>query len=161
MPVIVGIDPGISNIGFACLDLSYPDDIFSCTCHASPQQTESERLAYVRHFFTVLQTDAKGFLTNVDTLITERQPGKLTEIISWATGIIIDILSPKQIISVTPCELKKNITGYGASSKNDLRDILIRNYELDIVNVDQHQVDAMALVLVGRNQRVRSSDGKD
>jgi len=145
--LVVGVDPGIRNIGFAAIDLQRPDSFFTCTCHTSSLQSVSERLDCVRRFFCDLDVLSGNLLTTSDYLVVERQPGKLQESVSWATGVIISVLLPKVVLDITPCDMKKMVTGYGRASKDDLRDILTHEKKFNVINLDQHQVDALGLVM--------------
>jgi Holliday junction resolvasome RuvABC endonuclease subunit len=147
MTLVVGVDPGISNIGFAAIELHRPDSFFTCTCHTSSLQTISQRLDCVRRYFCDLDAASEGLLSRSDYLVVERQPGKLQESVSWATGVIISVLLPRVVLDITPCDMKKMVTGYGRASKDDLRDILTNEKKFNVLNLDQHQVDALGLAI--------------
>lgn len=147
--IILGLDPGIARTGFGVLDTAKSQPFICCGCLTTPpHQPTADRL------LTLGQ--------NLNTIINKYKPNKAviekiffganskTAILTaQARGVLLYILRQHNIItqSLTPLQIKSQLTGYGQADKSQIQEMVMRRLNLTTIPKPDDAADALAAAL--------------
>ncbi len=125
---VLSVDPGYDRVGLAVLEMQNRESVLYSSCIETDKKAEmSDRLCFIGKEFTsiiklykpdVIAIEKIFFNKNIKTAIAVAQ--------ARGTLIYIGKKAGCRIYEFGPQEIKIAVTGYGASSKNDVRDMIIR-----------------------------------
>jgi len=128
---ILGIDPGMAIVGYCVLD--YSDDnsdnaykIVDCgSIQTSKNLDKSKRLLEIHNDLSYIIEKYKPEVSAVEQLFYFKN-AKTVMSVSEARGVILMTLEKFgiPISEYTPLVVKQTVTGYGRSSKEDVRDMV-------------------------------------
>jgi crossover junction endodeoxyribonuclease RuvC len=147
--IILGLDPGIARTGFGVLDTTKSQPYICCGCLTTPahQPTADRLLTLGQNLNTVINKykpkkaaiEKIFFGTNSKTAILTAQ----------ARGVLLYILRQHSIItqSLTPLQIKSQLTGYGQADKNQMQEMVMRRLSLSTIPQPDDAADALAAAL--------------
>ena len=147
--IILGIDPGLATCGYAVVESSGNRSFQlreSGAIRTSSDESMDERL--------------KSIYSEVGDLVEEYEPGmvaveriffsnnqKTAVLVAQARGVIILAASGREIVSYSPLEIKKTITGYGKANKKQVQTMIQRLLGLQDVPSPADAADAIGVSL--------------
>lgn len=128
---ILGIDPGMAIVGYCILDyndenLDNAYEIIDCgSIQTDKKLDNSKRLLEIHNDLTCIIEKYKPEVAAVEQLFYFKN-AKTVMSVSEARGVIIMTLEKLglPIFEYTPLVVKQTVTGYGRSSKEDVRDMV-------------------------------------
>lgn len=157
--IILGLDPGIARTGFGVLNTAKPQSFVCCGCltTSSHQPTADRLLTLGQNLNTILDKykPAKAvvekifFGANSKTAILTAQAG----------GVLLYILRQHHIttLSLTPLQIKSQLTGYGQADKNQVQTMIMRLLNLNTIPRPDDAADALAAALCLANTKLVNS----
>jgi len=147
--IILGIDPGLATCGYAVVESSGNRSFQlreSGAIRTSSDESMDERL--------------KSIYSEVGDLVEEYEPGmvaveriffsnnqKTAVLVAQARGVIILAASGREIVSYSPLEIKKTITGYGKANKKQVQTMIQRLLGLQDLPSPADAADAIGVSL--------------
>lgn len=151
-PVIIGIDPGTTRIGYALLTGSkqHPTILDYGIIDTSDHDDPVIKLAKIyddltdlilEHHPTIAMVESLYFATNAKTAIA----------VAEARGVILLALKKHNldIKSITPLQVKQQLTGYGKATKKQVQQTITRFLKLDTIPTPDDAADALAIAYLG------------
>ena len=151
---IIGIDPGTVATGYGVVETSGPNQlsyVASGIISTSPRSTLSQRLKKIyEELTTVFQHYLPVTVVVEDTFMSKNVQAALK--LGQARGIALLVAEMCGISSVeyTPRQVKNAVVGYGAASKEQVRQMVLRIFNdptLDKKLSSHHAADALACAI--------------
>ncbi len=158
--MILGIDPGLANTGWAVLDNEFvglPDNhnntpeyrLMDCGClRTKISNTSAERLEKIYDELEVLIKKYKVKAMAIETLFFAKNAKSAIKV-AEAIGII-KICGQKnkiEVVGFTPLQVKTALVGYGRAEKSQV-EVMVRNFLGLKTNISpSHASDAVAVAL--------------
>lgn len=123
--IILGIDPGTTSIGYACIQSGPPLKLLAADLFPIHSKEQNQRLLELYHGVRALLKK-----WNPDTVAVERlffaRNAKTALPVAEARGVILltTTLAEHKVYEYTPLEVKKIVTGDGAADKTQLKKII-------------------------------------
>ena len=144
---ILGIDPGLRHTGWAILthtDTSYTLENYGCI---TPDENLplAERLVYLKKELTYIIITYLPQVISLETIFLRHNPHSVL-LLAYARAMVI-LVSGQHNISIVefaPTSIKKNLTGRGNATKEDMVNMVSMLFGVDVVD---HVADAIALAL--------------
>jgi crossover junction endodeoxyribonuclease RuvC len=161
--VVVGIDPGLANLGIGVVreDGKTPVFLHSDLIRTSTETAHPQRLALlykaVRSTLEVFQPDALA----VEAQYFHAQPGTAFKV-GEAVGVVMLACAQLEIpvFEYGPMEVKQALVGTGQASKDQVIFMVRATLNLKITPSSSHSADALALALTHlASRRVRDFAG--
>lgn len=149
--VVLGIDPGLSRCGYACIHAFGASDIKPVALGVittPPSDPLPQRLAELRGELAALVAELKPdvvavehvfFQNNVRTAMSVGQASGLALAEAAASGCIV--------VQYTPNQVKETVTGYGAADKAQVQRMVQARLKLTAPPKPADAADAAALAL--------------
>jgi crossover junction endodeoxyribonuclease RuvC len=148
--IILGIDPGIAVTGFGVIKIENDQPIM---LEYGAVRTESEdkkphRLALIHRELTDLINKYKPDAVAVELLFFNRNT-KTALSVGEARGVVLLTAGQAgiELFEYTPLQVKECLTGYGRTGKNDVREIVQMELNLDKPPKPIDASDALAIAL--------------
>lgn len=143
----LGIDPSINKLGWGAIDVAN-NYIASGTLYTNPAESLSTRLGKlsnkVEEFISLYKPDVIG----LETTFLKKDIFSVFKI-SYVRGMIMAIIGKQnlKLYELEPTCIKKNITGSGKSSKEDVKSMLkhVLNIPSNIKIATFDEADALAI----------------
>jgi len=144
--MILGIDPGLANTGWAVIN---DGKLIDCGCIiTSKDEKRGDRLG---HIFDNLQNIIKKFkikeiaFENLFFAKNVKSAMKVAE----AIGVIkiLGYLEKKEVFEYTPLQVKSTLVGYGKAEKSQVEMMVRNELGLDETIKPSHAADAVAVAL--------------
>jgi crossover junction endodeoxyribonuclease RuvC len=145
---ILGLDPGIGRTGFAVLDTAHDNLVVRCGCLTTPQDSLGDRLH-------TLGTDLEHLIesTHPHQAVVEEvffgKNEKTAMLTAQARGTLLYVLRLHRIpiTSLTPLQIKSQLTGYGRADKKQVQAVVTRRLGLATPPQPDDAADALAAAL--------------
>ncbi|NQV11741.1 crossover junction endodeoxyribonuclease RuvC [Candidatus Uhrbacteria bacterium] len=149
---ILGIDPGYGRMGYAVLRCSGSDaELVICGCIETPKtELHEKRLSQIANEVRALFDEHKpGRLAIEKLLFTKNQTTGIG--VAESRGVVLAIAGAFNVgvVELGPKQVKQAVTGYGASDKKGVQDMVKRILKLDDVPKPDDAADACAIALAG------------
>lgn len=150
---ILGLDPGLASLGFGAI--------------ATPSEEKETTVQLLE--FGIIETQAKTpfgqrlctIYEDLQELIREVRPDLVaieklffyrmgnTIAVAQARGVIMLVLAQAELPSVefTPGQVKQSLTGYGNANKEDIKEAVARELNLEYLPQPDDAADAIAVAL--------------
>lgn len=157
--IIIGIDPAIRCSGYSIVDVKTVDqfDIIDCGIIRNPAKApHSECLRRIAGGMRELIEAFKPEAASLESAFYGKNI-KTSMILSMVRGAIIAVLAEHDIPSYaySPRRAKRSLTGNGASSKEQIANLIAATTGLCIENIPLDATDAIALALCHANIAMR------
>ncbi|HOC52804.1 MAG TPA: crossover junction endodeoxyribonuclease RuvC [Caldisericia bacterium] len=142
---VFGIDPGLSNLGYAVLEYEKEIKLLDYgLIETSKENIEGERLNTLFNELDNIYKKYKPEITVIEKLFFKKNV-KTAIKIGEVRGVIIllSYINKSKLFELSPSSVKINFTGYGKSNKENMKKMAKILYN---VNLDEDDtVDAIAL----------------
>ncbi|MEM9538740.1 MAG: crossover junction endodeoxyribonuclease RuvC [Cyanobacteria bacterium P01_E01_bin.42] len=150
---ILGLDPGLARLGFGAI--------------ATPSEEKETTVQLLE--FGIIETEAKTpfgqrlctIYEDLQELIREVRPDVVaveklffyrmgnTIAVAQARGVIVLVLAQAELpyVEFTPAQVKQSLTGYGNASKEDIKEAVARELNLEYLPQPDDAADAIAVAL--------------
>lgn len=145
--LILGIDIGFGKCGY-CLLEKEQTIISAGLIETSAKQDIQSRLIELKKDFEHLNNKFSPTHVVIEKLFFYRK-NKEFEKVCMAKGVCLSTFSKSKILEIEPKVLKKLITGSGNSKKKDFRKFYIRKMNINLKNISDDTIDALALAEYG------------
>lgn len=155
MSIILGIDPGTTDVGFAVIELSRNSRTILTygVIHTTPKIPQSEKLVEIMHDLKDILEQYKithaaieklFFSTNLKTGIDVAQ----------SRGVVVAIIAEQgiPIAEYTPLQVKKAICGNGKAEKKQIGRAVQLLFKLDAIPKPDDAADALGIAYVASLQ---------
>lgn len=153
---ILGIDPGIRNVGVAWVEADGPHAVNAgdwCMIETDAGLPLAQRLEEIGKDIDTLLDDIRPGLAVVERLFFAVNAKSALEV-AQARGAILARIAARNIavLEPAPLELKRAITGDGRADKRQVQDMLMRCLRLPAIPRPVDAADALALAYFGALQ---------
>ncbi len=155
MPIILGIDPGTTDVGFAVIELSRNSRTILTygVIHTTPKIPQSEKLVEIMHDLkdiieqykvTHAAIEKLFFSTNLKTGIDVAQ----------SRGVVVAVIAELgiPIVEYTPLQVKKALCGNGKAEKKQIGRAVQLLFKLDTIPKPDDAADALGIAYVASLQ---------
>jgi len=142
---VFGIDPGLSNLGYAVLEYEREIELLDYgLIETSKENIEGERLNIIFNELDNIYKKYKPEITVIEKLFFKKNV-KTAIKIGEVRGVIIllSYINKSKLFELSPSSVKINFTGYGKSNKENMKKMAKILYNVDLEEDDT--VDAIAL----------------
>lgn len=143
----LGIDPSINKLGWGAID-SANNYIASGTIYTNPAESLSIRLGKISNKVEEFINLYKPDVVALETTFLKKDVFSVFKI-SYVRGVIMSIVGKQnlKLYELEPTSIKKNITGSGKSSKEDVKNMLkhVLNIPSKIKIATFDEADALAI----------------
>ena len=142
---VFGIDPGLSNLGYAVLEYEKEIKLLDYgLIETSKENIEGERLNIIFNELDNIYKKYKPEITVIEKLFFKKNV-KTAIKIGEVRGVIIllSYINKSKLFELSPSSVKINFTGYGKSNKENMKKMAKILYNIDLDEDDT--VDAIAL----------------
>jgi len=142
---VFGIDPGLSNLGYAVLEYEKEIKLLDYgLIETSKENIEGERLNILFNELDNIYKKYKPEITVIEKLFFKKNV-KTAIKIGEVRGVIIllSYINKSKLFELSPSSVKINFTGYGKSNKENMKKMAKILYNIDLDEDDT--VDAIAL----------------
>lgn len=149
---ILGIDPGTARLGYAIVDFDVATKsltLVNCgIIQTSKDDSDANRLKIIREDLENIINSFQPEYSSVEQLFFFKNPKTIVPV-AQARGVILEVCATKdvKVYEYTPLEMKKIITGDGRADKNQVSDIVHREFNLEDKITPDDAVDAVALAM--------------
>jgi crossover junction endodeoxyribonuclease RuvC len=147
---ILGIDPGTVNMGFGVVD----DDDGSLTVaeygaiSAPPRSPIGERLLFIyRNLLDIITHHSPDVLAIEQPFFAKNARSALAIGRSQAIAILAAATQSIPVYEYTPAQVKQQVSNYGASSKEQVQEMVKLQLGLAVVPEPDDAADALAVAL--------------
>lgn len=155
MSIILGIDPGTTDVGFAVIEVQKNQRTILTygVIHTTPRVPQSEKLVEIMHDLKEILRQYKithaaieklFFSTNLKTGIDVAQ----------SRGVVVAVIAELgiPIVEYTPLEVKKALCGNGKAEKNQIGRAVQLLFKLDTIPKPDDAADALGIAYVASLQ---------
>ena len=149
---IIGIDPGLRHTGWGVIDiidnkLSYVGD---GRVSAPVSLTDGNRLLFIKKELALVIFQYKPSFSAVEQIFVGSGTGSSLTL-GMARGVALLVLAEAEILTkeLPPRLVKKNVTGTGAASKDQINSMVRRL--LNIIPKNEDSSDALAVAISAQN----------
>jgi crossover junction endodeoxyribonuclease RuvC len=153
MPLICGIDPGLTRCGFSILEHrgNKIKEVVNCGIIAtSKEDPTSKRLLVLYREIKELLIEYSPELVCVEKVFHKRNVSTATGV-TQAQGVILmasEELGIKQL-EFTPTEIKNKVTGWGSAGKEEVNNMVQKLCKIDTSEMLPDVTDAIACAISG------------
>ena len=152
---ILGIDPGIARVGYGVIDTSNgQQQMLDCgIIRTNPGIDDGERMVEIASDLRQLIRRWKPQLAAVEKFFFYRSSTTISVV--QARGVIIMTLARFRVpvMEFPPMQIKLALAGSGHAEKDEVRDAVMRELNLDQPPRPDDAADALAIALTGWFQR--------
>jgi crossover junction endodeoxyribonuclease RuvC len=160
---ILGIDPGLSRVGFGLLQCGAPGSgVLSKDFTAGPwgiiatsqDKSIGARLQEIQRDLTELLDTLQPDVISIERMFYFRNATTIIPV-AQARGVILLVIEAFRlpVYEYTPMQVKQAVTGSGKSKKAEIQELLIPLLGLDKKPTPDDAADALALALCHFNHR--------
>jgi crossover junction endodeoxyribonuclease RuvC len=147
---ILGIDPGTLVLGYGLIEGRRDEMSLVCfdTIKCKPRSDMSERLLFIHNKLNLVVTRYKPDIMAVETpFVGENIKSALA--IGKAQAIVLLVAAQHKIpiYEYSPAQVKHHVADYGASSKEQMQEMVKMLLELDEVPQPNDAADALAVAI--------------
>ena len=150
MKFFLGIDPGLSEVGFGIIKAER-DEIKFIDCgiiKTTPKNTFSERLTIIKNDLIELLKIHNYSMVGIEELFSAKNVTNAIKV-AHARGIIVQSIHEAKIpiYELTPLQVKNNICGYGGADKQQVQEMVKRLLKLTTKPKPHDAADALAIAI--------------
>ena len=149
---IIGIDPGLRHTGWGIVDIIDNKLIYVADGRVSAPTslTDGNRLFFIKKKLTMVVIKYKPSFSAVEQIFVGAGIGSSLKL-GMARGVALLVLAEAEIITkeLPPRLVKKNITGTGSASKDQINSMVRRL--LNIIPKNEDSSDALAIAISAQN----------
>lgn len=152
--IVMGIDPGIANLGYAFIEIKKKGGKLKTIDYGciitSPDLSPGERLKIINNELNKLIKKYKPDIMSVESLYFFKN-WKTAMPVSQAKGVVLLTAAKNKIpvCEITPLELKMTITGYGKADKKQVQKMVERTLNLKQPLKSDDAADALGIAICG------------
>jgi len=153
--IILGLDPGIARTGFGVLNTAKAQSFISCGCLTTPpHQPTADRLLTLGQNLNALLDKFKPDQAVIEKIFFGAN-SKTAILTAQARGVLLYILRQRHIStrSLTPLQIKSQLTGYGQADKQQVQTMVMHLLDLNTVPTPDDAADALAAALCLANSK--------
>ena len=147
--VILGIDPGLATCGFGVVE-SKGNRSFSLldngAIRTSSDESMPERLKSIYEEVSDLLEEYDPETVAIEKIFFSNNQ-KTAVLVAQARGVIVLASSGREVVSYSPLEIKKTITGYGKANKKQVQTMIQRLLGLQDLPSPADAADAIGVSL--------------
>jgi len=164
MAYYLGIDPGLSEVGFGIIDFHKgKSEFIDCgIIKTTPKNTFAERLHIIKNDLSDLLKEYKYEAVGIEELFFAKNVTNGIKV-AGARGVIVETIHVNKVpmYDFTPLEVKNNICGYGKADKIQIQEMVKRLLGLDKRPRPYDAADALAIAIItaekNQNTKILSS----
>lgn len=148
--VILGVDPGLINTGYAILDSSFKRPKLITSGVISPLKSLSleNRILFLHEEIKSIVSSYPIEEASLEDVFFSRTTPTILNMAQARGAILVGILASEvKTLSYAPTQVKQAITGNGRASKEDVAHMVGVLLSLDTTSLADHITDAMAIAL--------------
>ncbi len=146
--IILGIDIGYDRCGFAVVDADIMNVIDSGVILTDRELSFVKRLRVLREDMLYIQNKYLPMGVCIEKLFFYRK-NKVFEKICMSKGVVLEIFADTVIYEIEPSKMKKDITGFGNATKEDIKKALSLRLGINFEDYIDDELDAISLALYG------------
>lgn len=150
--IILGLDPGIARTGYGVVDTSQKKPFIRCGCITTlPAHSLDERLLTIANDVTCIIEENHPDIAVVEEIFFGNNK-KTAMATAHVRGVLICILASRNISiqSLTPLQIKSQLTGYGMASKKQMQRAVTQRLCLTKTPEPDDASDALAAALCAK-----------
>ena len=147
--IILGLDPGIARTGFGVLNTAKSQSFVCCGClTTSSRQPTADRLLALGQSLNATLDKYKPDKAVIEKIFFGAN-SKTAIVTAQARGVLLYILRQRKIttLSLTPLQIKSQLTGYGQADKSQVQAMVMRLLNLNTIPRPDDAADALAAAL--------------
>lgn len=147
--VILGIDPGLATCGYSLVESSGQRSFElkeSGAIRTSSDEPMDARLESIYSEVGELVEEYEPGLVAIEKIFFSNNQ-KTAVLVAQARGVIILAASGREVVSYSPLEIKKTITGYGKANKKQVQTMIQRLLGLNELPSPADAADAIGVSL--------------
>ncbi|BDQ04710.1 MAG: crossover junction endodeoxyribonuclease RuvC [Candidatus Dojkabacteria bacterium] len=145
---ILGIDVGYDRCGFAVVDVNTMNVMDSGVILTDRELSFIKRLRVLREDMLYIQNKYFPVGVCIEKLFFYRR-NKVFEKICMSKGVVLEIFADTVIYEIEPSKMKKDITGFGKATKEDIKKALSLRLGVNLEDYIDDELDAISLALYG------------
>ena len=149
---IIGIDPGLRHSGWGIIDIIDNKLLYVADGRVSApvSLTDGNRLLFIKRELALVILKYKPSFSAVEQIFVGAGSGSSLKL-GMARGVALLVLAEAEIITkeLPPRLVKKNVTGTGAASKDQINSMVRRL--LNIIPKNEDSADALAIAISAQN----------
>jgi len=147
---ILGIDPGTARTGYGvvdALDTGVQSVVYGCIC-TDKNTAKEKRLQILHEKVSELLSTHRPDVMAQELLFFSRN-SKTAMVVGEARGVILLAAAQSNVpvCEYTPLQVKGSLSGYGRSSKDDIREMVKLHLGLSTIRGTDDAADALAIAL--------------
>lgn len=150
MKYFLGIDPGLSEVGFGIIkaDGDKPEFVDCGIIKTTPKNTFAERLSIIKKDLEDILAMHKYEAVGIEELFFAKNVTNAIKV-AHARGVIVQTIhdSKLPIFDFTPLQVKNNICGYGGADKLMVQEMVKRLLNLTTLPKPHDAADALAIAM--------------
>jgi crossover junction endodeoxyribonuclease RuvC len=147
--VVLGVDPGLVSTGFGAISCLRDFSLIRCgDIKTSSQHHLSGRLVQIYRDMVTLVEALEPDLIAIENIFSLVRYPRAGILLGSVLGVIYLAVSDRHIplMELTPREVKSALTGYGAASKRQVRDMVCKLLGISELS-SFHSADALAVAM--------------
>ncbi|MFO7889705.1 MAG: crossover junction endodeoxyribonuclease RuvC [bacterium] len=148
--VILGIDPGLRNIGYGLIDSENNSikKISSGNFSINPKLSFPERLKKIYDHVQYLLDDYDPDVMAIENVFVNKN-AKVSLKLGHARGVIILAVAKRgiPITEYSPREIKKSIVGVGRASKTQVQAMVSQILRINNIKLQEDEADGLAVAI--------------
>lgn len=149
--VILGIDPGLANVGFGVITSNGMESslVEYGTVRTKAGEPSHERLLHIFHELRKVAEKAKPDYVAIETLYFAKNTKSAMDV-AQARGVALAAIALDEgviVREITPLQIKQAMTGYGRADKAQIQRMTQMLLHLDDVPRPDHAADALGVAL--------------
>ncbi|MFB6291569.1 MAG: crossover junction endodeoxyribonuclease RuvC [Candidatus Bipolaricaulia bacterium] len=147
--IILGIDPGLATCGYATVESTGQRSfqlMDSGAIRTDSDESMGDRLKSIHSEVEELVTEYDPEMVAIEKIFFSNNQ-KTAVLVAQARGVIILAATGREIVSYSPLEIKKTITGYGKANKKQVQTMIQRLLGLNELPSPADAADAIGVSL--------------
>ncbi|WP_239121673.1 MULTISPECIES: crossover junction endodeoxyribonuclease RuvC [Spirulina sp. CCY15215] len=150
---ILGIDPGLASLGFGAIACPVgmkeaTIELLDCGIIETQAKTPfGERLCTIYDDLQELIREVQPDLVSIEKLFFYRMGNTIA--VAQARGVVMLVLAQAELpyVEFTPGQVKQSLTGYGNADKQEIKEAVARELNLESLPQPDDAADAIAVAL--------------
>ncbi len=166
MNYYLGIDPGLSEVGFGIIksDGNETEFVDCGIIKTTPKNTFAERLSIIKKDMEEILAMHKYEAVGIEELFFAKNVTNAIKV-AHARGIIVQTVHDLRfpIYEFTPLQVKNNICGYGGADKLMVQEMVKRLLNLKVLPKPHDAADALAIAMIAaqtQNSKLKTLNPK-
>lgn len=147
--IVIGIDPGVSRVGFGVLDfLRGKFSYLESGLYDIKTSQQTERLVLISKKTKMLIKKYKPEVVGVEKLFFSKNK-KTVMAVSEARGVVVEAVasSGADFLEMTPPQIKALVCGYGKATKDGVARVVGSVLDIEVGELIDDETDALAVAI--------------